>query len=217
MRSVLLDLDGTVIDSEPGIRASVVAALRALGHEAQSSLDIRPFIGPPLEDAMHILLEPYGDDRVDEAVLAYRRHYGETGLFGSVPYLGIGDALAALKRTGVRLYLATSKRETFAARILEHLDLAMHFEAIHGSIPSGALDRKPELLAHIVATYALSPVRSLMVGDRHHDIAGARAVNMRGLGVLWGYGSRDELQMAGAACLVENPADLADAVRSLMQ
>ena len=214
--SVLLDLDGTLIDSHPGILASCVAALRALGHEPDETFDIRRAIGPPLEDVMQILLQPYGDDRVDEAVAAYRQHYGESGLLGSVPYPGIGESLEEMKRTGLRIYLATSKRAMFASRILDHLKFAAYFDGIHGSVPGGKLDHKPELLAHILSKHDLSPSRSLMVGDRRYDISGAHAVGMRGLGVLWGYGTRDELETAGADQLVESPADLARTVLSMV-
>lgn len=206
--SVLLDLDGTLIDSCPGIMASCLATLRALGHEPDETLDIRHVIGPPLEDVLQVLLQSYRDDRVGEAVAAYRQHYGESGYLGSVPYPGIGGSLEEMKRTGLRLYLATSKRATFASRILDHLELARYFDGIYGSVLGGALDHKPELLADILSRHSLSPSHSLMVGDRRHDIAGAHAVGMRGLGVLWGYGSRDELETAGADRLVEAPADL---------
>jgi phosphoglycolate phosphatase len=214
--AVLLDLDGTIVDSCPGILASCQAALRALGHEPDETLDVRRFIGPPLEEIMQHLLRSYGDDRVGEAVTAYRRHYGDSGYLGSVPYAGIGEALAEMKRSGLRLYLATSKRETFASRILNHLNFVPYFDGIHGSVPSGELDHKPELLAHIVAKHDLSPSRSLMVGDRRHDIAGAHAVGMRGLGVLWGYGSREELETADADQLVDSPADLTRTVLSMV-
>ena len=214
-RSVLLDLDGTLIDSYPGIMASSLAALRALGHEPDETLDIRRAIGPPLQDMLQALLQSYGDDRVDEAVAAYRRHYGESGFLGSVPYPGIGEFLEEMKRSGLLIYLATSKREVFASRILDHLKFAPYFDGIHGSVPGGALDHKPELLAHILSKHGLSPSRSLMVGDRRYDISGAHAVGMRGLGVLWGYGTRDELETAGADQLVASPADLARTVLSM--
>lgn len=214
--TALLDLDGTLIDSYPGILASCRAALRALGHAPDESLDIRRFIGPPLEEIMQVLLQSYGDDRVDEAVAAYRRHYGEIGLLGSVPYPGIGEALAAMKRAGLRLHLATSKRAAFAGRIVDHLQFAACFDGLYGSVPGGALDHKPALLAHILAERDLSPSHCVMVGDRRHDMAGARAVGMRGLGVLWGYGSRDELETADAARLVESPAELAATVLAMV-
>jgi phosphoglycolate phosphatase len=214
--SVLLDLDGTLIDSYPGILASCLAALRALGHRPDESLDIRRAIGPPLEDLMQTLLQSYGDDRTDQAVAAYRQHYGESGFLGSVPYPGIGKFLEEIKRAGLRIYLATSKRAIFAESILDHLKFATYFDGIYGSVPGGELDHKPELLAHILSRHGLSPSHSLMVGDRRHDISGAHAVGMRGLGVLWGYGSRDELETAGADRLVDSPADLAPAILSML-
>jgi phosphoglycolate phosphatase len=214
--SVLLDLDGTLIDSQPGILASSLAALRALGHEPDETLDIKRAIGPPLEDMLQVLLQPYGDDRINEAVAAYRQHYGESGLFGSVPYPGIGSAVEEIQQAGLRIYLATSKRETFASRILDHLGFATYFDGIHGSVPGGALDHKPELLAHILSEHNILPAHGLMVGDRRYDISGAHAVGMRGVGVLWGYGTRDELETAGADRLVESTADLARTVVSMV-
>ena len=215
--SVLLDLDGTLIDSQPGILASCVAALRTLGHEPDETFDIRHTIGPPLDDMMRVLLQPFGDDRVDEAMAAYRQHYGEIGFLGSEPYPGISESLKEIRQAGLRIYLATSKREAFASRILHHLGLAIYFDGIHGSVPGGGREHKPELLAHILSQQHIPPSHSLMVGDRRYDISGAHAVGMRGLGVLWGYGSRDELETAGADGLVESTADLARAVLSMVR
>ena len=214
--SVLLDLDGTLVDSQPGILASCVVALRTLGHELDQIHDIKRVIGPPLEDAMQFLLQPFGDDRIADAVLAFRQHYGDSGLLGSEAYPGIGGSLQEMQRAGLRIYLATSKRVMFARRILEHLQLAPYFDGIHGSVPSGELDHKPELLAHILSEHGISPAHSLMVGDRRYDISGAHAVGMRGLGVLWGYGTRDELETAGADRLVESTGDLARTVLSMV-
>jgi phosphoglycolate phosphatase len=214
--SVLLDLDGTLVDSEPGIVASCAAALRALGHEPADALEIKRAIGPPLEEILQVLLQARGDDRLDRAVTAYRQHYAEDGLLVSTPYPGIGDALADMRRAGLRIYLATSKREVFARRILENLKLAGYFDGIYGSVSDGRLDHKPELLTHVLSEEGIDPSHSLMVGDRRHDIEGARAVKMRSLGVLWGYGSRDELEAAGADQLLERPIDLARTVLSTL-
>jgi len=213
-RSVLLDLDGTLVDSQPGIVASCLAALRALGHDPGEALDIS--IGPPLEDILQALLRAYGDDRIEQAVAAYRQHYGETGLLGSEPYPGICGALQDMRRAGLRIYLATSKREVFARKILENLKLAAYFDGIYGSVPGGELDHKPELLAHILSERDICASHSLMVGDRRHDIVGAHAVKMRGLGALWGFGSREELEAAAADQLVERPADLARMALSML-
>ena len=214
--TVLLDLDGMLVDSLPGIEASCRAALTALGHVPAPQLDIAALIGPPIEDIIHVLLAPYGDDRVAEGVAAYRADYGARGLLGSTPYPGIPEALAAMRDAGAQLILATSKRRAFAEHILEHTGLATMFAAVHGSEPGGALDHKPELIAHIIARHGLDPAACVMVGDRRYDISGAHANRVRALGVLWGYGSRDELETAGADDLVGDPQDLAAAALALL-
>jgi len=214
-KTILIDLDGTLIDSQPGIIASCEATLRALGHDGGAQ-DIRRFIGPPLEEMITSLLHARGDDRIAEGVAAYRTYYGEKGLFDAEAYPGIAGALDQMRAAGLRLFVATSKREGFARRILENLDLAKFFDGVYGSIPGGALDHKPELLAHIVAEQAIRPERAVMVGDRRYDIAGARAVGMRGLGVLWGYGGRQELEAVGADRLVERAADLAATIQTML-
>ena len=215
--TVLLDLDGALVDSLPGIAASGRAELVALGHPPDPGLDIAAMIGPPIEEMMQLMLARYGDDRVAEGVAAYRADYGARGLLASAPYPGIPEALDALRAAGARLILATSKRRVFAERILDHTGLAPRFAAVHGSEPGGALDHKPELIAHILARHDLDPAACVMVGDRRHDIAGARANGMRGLGVLWGYGAREELEAAGADALVAAPHDLAAAALALAE
>jgi phosphoglycolate phosphatase len=213
--TVLLDLDGTLIDSEPGILSSCQAALRALGHTPDPSLDLSAFIGPPIEDIMRVLLEPYGDDRTTEAVAAYRADYGQNGLFLSLPYPGIAEALTTLRDAGAQLILATSKRREFAERILEHIGFTDLFSAIHGSEPGGALDHKPELIAHIIERHGLATSHCVMMGDRRFDITGAHANKMRALGVLWGYGTQEELEAASADGLVFEPAGLATAALAM--
>ncbi len=213
--AILLDLDGTLIDSQPGILSSCRAALRALGHAPGPMHDLSTVIGPPMDDVMRFLLAPYGDDRVVEAVAAYRADYGENGLFESVAYRGIADALEEMKQAGAQLYLATSKRTVFAKRILEHLNLASLFDGIYGSEPGGALDHKPELVSHILSQHALAQSSCVMVGDRRYDISGAHANRMRALGVLWGYGTRGELEAAGADKLVAEPEFLPEVALAL--
>ncbi|CDZ49545.1 HAD hydrolase-like protein [Neorhizobium galegae] len=206
--AILLDLDGTLIDSEPGILSSCRAALRALGHTTDPAMDIASIIGPPIEDVMRYLLQPFGDSRVSEAVEAYREDYGTRGLLLSELYDGIADALFAMRETGVSLYLATSKRAVFARKILENKNLAPLFDGIYGSVPGQDIDHKPELISHILAETSLTADQCIMVGDRKFDVAGAHANRMRAIGVLWGYGSREELEIAGADRLIETPAEL---------
>lgn len=207
--NILLDLDGTLVDSAPGIHSSCRAALQTLGHSPPTLIDLSGLIGPPIEEIMSELLARCGDDRVSEGVAAYRADYSERGLFGSSLYPGIVEALEALRRTGARLFIATSKRRRFAVRIIENLGLTDMFEGVHGSEDNGTLDHKPELLAYILAKHRLASERSVMVGDRKHDIVGARANSIRSLGVLWGYGTRDELEAAGASAIIANPSELA--------
>ena len=213
--AILLDLDGTLIDSAPGILDSCRAALRALGHESPP-LDASGLIGPPIEEIMGALLAQFDDDRVVEGVAAYRADYGAHGLFGSQPYPGIRDALIAMHEAGSRLLIATSKRRRFALRILAHVGLLEVFDSVYGSEDGRALDQKPELIAHVIAQHALERGLCLMVGDRRHDIAGAKANGIQSLGVLWGYGTREELTGAGANGLVECPADLPAATLGMM-
>ena len=207
--SVLLDLDGTLVDSKPGIVASYDAALRDLGHVPDPAFDLTFVIGPVLSDVMGDVLAHYGDTRVEAAIAAYRGHYAETGIFGVSPYDGVADLLDTLRASGASLYLATSKRTAFAARILENLGLIGHFTGVYGSEPDGFRDHKPELIADIVARHALRPDEAVMVGDRRYDVAGAHANGLRAVGALWGYGGRDELAAAGADLLAESPAALA--------
>lgn len=207
--AILLDLDGTLIASEPGILSSCRAALRSLGHDTDPRMDIASIIGPPIEDVMRYLLQQFGDDRVAEAVDAYRQDYGARGLLLSEVYDGIEEALGAMSQWA-NLYLATSKRETFARRILANKGLDSLFTGIYGSTPAGDIDHKPELIAHIIRVNELHPDRCVMVGDRRYDIAGAHANSVRAIGVLWGYGTRDELESAGADQLINRTQELAE-------
>ena len=205
--SILFDLDGTVVDSKPGILASCDAALRSLGHRP-SNLDIDNLIGPPLEEALAELLARFGDDRVAEAVLAYRDHYGSAGFRDTTVYPGLAVALDQLLALEAKLYVATSKRTIFARQILEHVGLIDLFAGVHGSEPGGAVDRKTDLIADVLRRHELSADHCLMVGDRRQDMEGARTNDVSTVGVLWGYGDRRELEAAGAIHLAAHPAEL---------
>lgn len=205
--SIILDLDGTVVDSMPGILASSNAALRAMGHR-HDSLDVRGMIGPPLEETMAEMLGRFGDDRVAEAVLAYRDHYGSTGFLETSVYSGLAEALHQLVELKATLYIATSKRTVFAEKILEHLGLISLFAGVYGSEPGGAVDKKSDLVAHVLRRHGLAAERCLMVGDRRYDVEGGRSNGVSTVGVLWGYGDRAELEAAGATYIAARPTDL---------
>ncbi len=205
--SILFDLDGAVVDSKPGILASCDAALRALGHRP-GSLDLDNLIGPPLEEVMAEILGRFGDDRVAEAVLAYREHYGSAGYLETTVYPGLAAALDQLLALKATLYIATSKRTVFAERILETLGLIDRFTGVHGSEPGGAVDRKADLIADVLRRHELSVERCMMVGDRRQDMEGGRTNGVATVGVLWGYGDLDELRSAGAMHIAAHPAEL---------
>ena len=213
--AVLLDLDGTIADSRPGIIASIHHAVRSLGHEPDPSENLAWAIGPPIDEAMARVLKPYGEGRVREAVRLYRNRYGEVGLYEAAIYPGIDVALSSLAEAGAALILATSKRRAIAERILVHFGLVGHFRSIFGSEPGGALDRKSDLIAHLLALEGLNHRNVVMVGDRSHDIAGAHANGVRAIGALWGYGSREELTSAAADALAASPSDLPGLIAAL--
>lgn len=210
--NLLLDLDGTLIDSVPGIRASCLATLDALGHAPDPAMDFRGLVGPPLPEVMRRLLRPYGDDRIDLAVTAYRAHYGDSGMYLATVYPGVAETLERLHRRGVRMFVATSKRSVFATRIVHRLGLGEWLHGIYGTEPDGSLDHKADLIAALLRAERLAAGSSVMVGDRSHDIAGARTNGVRAFGALWGYGSHAELQAAGADALLGHPFELADLV-----
>lgn len=206
-RAILLDLDGTLIDSRTGIAASCAAALQALGYTPDPAFDITPLIGPPLPQVITHLLARYGDDRVEAGMTAYRAHYGEIGLHMATVYPGVPEALRILSGRA-RCLVVTSKRKDFATRIVASLDFANTISGVHGTEPDGSMDDKARLIAAVLRIETLDPSETIMVGDRSHDMIGARANGLRAIGVLWGYGSRDELLAAGAHSIMATPDDL---------
>ena len=208
-RAVLLDLDGTLSDSRPGIAASFRYALTELGHDPTAAGDLTWAVGPPIAVSLARLLAPYGDDRVETALTIYRTRYSAVGLYDCAAYPGVAALLARLRDAGIALHVATSKRRDFAERVMDHLDLRRFVGGVYGALPEGGLDRKTDLLAHILAAEKLEAGACVMLGDRLHDIEAARANAIRSIGALWGYGGRAELEEAGADRLAATPDDVA--------
>ena len=213
MKAVLLDLDGTLSDSRPGIESCMRAAMAELGHPLDADANLDWAIGPPTEDVFGRMVAPFGGS-VAETVAIYRKHYAAGGWSDNTPYPGIAEALGVLAGR-FDLFLATSKRVDFARMILEHFDFARHFTAIHGAEMDGSRSHKPEMIAHILARYGLDPADCVMIGDRSFDILGARANGVKGLGVLWGYGSPAEFEAAGADGVIATPGDMLGAILRL--
>ena len=211
MRSLLFDLDGTLVDSRPGIVAGLQAMLRALGHQPDAAADYTWAVGPPLEQSIGRVLAPYGDDRVALGARRYREHYATHGVLAAALFPGIAAALDAL--AGRRLLVVTSKREVFARAILDRLRMAPRFMGIHGTVEGGAFDDKAVLLRHALARHGIEPARAAMIGDRHHDFDAARANGVPSVGVAWGYAQPGEL--AGASQVAARPEALRAAIAAL--
>lgn len=199
----LFDLDGTLIDSAPGIHACIDHALVALGRGRLPSAQLPRWIGPPLRQSF---AEVCSDaDEVEQAVALYRAHYAEVGWRTFVTYPGIPESLQRLAEDGVRLALVTSKLERFARQILGATPWGGLFEAVYGAGEASAHSEKAAQIAQALQDAGVPAAEAVMVGDRNFDIAGARANGVHAIGVLWGYGSRDELLHAGADRLVAGP------------
>src|SRR5215510_7360180 len=214
MVNVLFDLDGTLTDPREGIVACLKHALLRLGHKCPSDSELSRFIGPPLHKIFETLLGSTDPKDIDSAVTLYRQRFSSTGMFENIVYPGIHSALTTLRRGGAALFVATSKPHVFAKRIVEHFGLMDYFRAVYGSELDGTRSNKSDLIAYVLKSESLSPHMTVMVGDRAHDIAGARAHGVFPIGVLWGYGSYDELIAAGATALCTHPEMLNDILLS---
>jgi phosphoglycolate phosphatase len=205
---LFFDLDGTLTDSRPGIMASMRHAMSAIGREAPSDAALLRFIGPPTHDAFRELL---GTDDVElntRTITIYRERYATLGLFENSVYPGVSAGLAALRDAGFSPCVVTSKPEIFANQIIDHFDLRPYFKHVYGSELNGVRSHKGELIAHVLASEGLAAPNVWMIGDRLHDIRGAQQNGVRAAGVLWGYGSRDELTDAGAEAIFTSMAEL---------
>lgn len=211
--ALLLDLDGTLIDSRPGIVASLHAAMRDLGHTPDPAEDLTWMIGPPMDQVIGQVLARWGDTRAQLAVDRYRANYVQLGLIGNAMYPGIEHAVRTLAETH-DLLLCTAKRTRFAVPILENLGLAKLFRGIHGTEDDGRFDDKAVLAAHIIATHGLG--RAAMVGDRIHDMEAAHANHLPAIGAGWGYGGRAELEAAGARVVLDHASGLPEAVKHVL-
>ena len=209
-RIVLLDLDGTLSDSAPGILDSLRLAFDEFGLPWVDQDTARALLGPPF---WHSLPPLVGADRVDEVVASYRRHYWAGAMLRTTRYPGVAELLAGLAERGLRLAVATSKAEPQAVRIVEHLGLSDYFETICGDTLDGRRDSKALVVGEALRRLGgPDPAQVLMVGDRSHDVLGAAAHGIDCAGALWGYGSVTELTEAGALRLCERPADLLELI-----
>lgn len=208
MVNVLFDLDGTLTYPREGIVQCLKYALLGLGYNCPTDLELERFIGPPLHETFEILLQSIDPKRINAAVELYRQRFSSKGMLENTVYPGIHAALTTLQNHGTPLFVATSKPRVFAERIVEYLGLQKYFRAVYGSELDGTRSDKGHLIAHVLEAESLSPDWTVMVGDRAYDILGAKAQGVFPVGVLWGYGSSDELIAAGATTLCAQPEAL---------
>jgi len=208
--TLLFDLDGTLTDPAEGFTRCIAAALAKVGLPAASRERIESRIGPPLEDTFRNL--GASPAQVQPLVDAYRDRYRETGIFENALYPGIREALSAIREQGYVVHLATSKPKVFAEIILDHFEIDCYFDEVFGSNLDGSLADKRELLEHAREKASIDPDRSAMIGDRRFDLEAADALGLFRVGVSWGYGSREELERAGAQLVIDRPDDLPSAL-----
>jgi phosphoglycolate phosphatase len=205
---ILFDLDGTLTDSADGIVNSVVYALERKGIPYASKQALRRFVGPPLQDSFRDYCG-FSDEQAKEMVRIFREYFTQKGIYENAVYDGVPEMLDSLCKAGYTLAVATSKPEAFAEQILARFDLAKYFTVIAGASMDGTT--KPVVIRQALSRLATEPSdRVLMVGDREHDVLGAKEVGIASLGVLYGYGDEEELRGAGADHIARTPAEIAD-------
>lgn len=214
--NILFDLDGTLTDAFQGITNCIAHALDKMGMASPPRESLRWCIGPPLTESFAKLLGSGDKSRIEKALWFYRERYATSGLFENEVYDGIPEALESLNECAHTLFVATSKPTGYARRIIDHFGLGRHFKEIYGSELDGTRNDKTSLIAHILQNESVAPAEALMIGDREHDMIGAEENGLTGIGVLWGYGTKDELGASGARVFVESPRKLIDAVNEHM-
>lgn len=201
---LFFDLDGTLTDPMQGITRAVQYALRHFGIEVGDPATLCPFIGPPLRNSFREFYD-MSDAEAEAAVAKYREYYAPKGIFENTLYEGIPQLLADLRAGGATLVMATSKPTHFAEQIARHFGFADDFTLISGSTPDGSRDSKAEVIRYALAALSIADTRqAVMIGDRRFDIEGAAATGLDSIGVLWGYGSREELEAARPTCLAHD-------------
>ena len=205
---IFFDLDGTITDPKIGITKSVKHALNAYGIQVDDLDSLCPFIGPPLYESF-MSFYGFSAEKAREAIEKYREYFRDTCIYENVPYDGIEQLLQRLVDEGKQLAIATSKPTVFAVRIAEHFGLTSYFKCIIGSELDGTRTRKGEVIAQALKDLDVKDLETvIMIGDREHDIIGARETGIDSIGVLYGYGNREELERAGATAIAASVTEL---------
>ena len=204
---ILFDLDGTLTDPGLGITNSVAYALGKYGLEVQDRKSLYCFIGPPLKDSFMKYYD-FSEEKAFEAIRLYREYFSEKGLFENEVYEGVRELLEKIKASGRKIVLATSKPEVFSVRILEHFDLMKYFDVVAGASMDETRNKKGDVIRYAMEKGGFTADKAIMIGDREHDIFGAKENALPSIGVLYGYGDEAELRSAGADYIAENVEDI---------
>ncbi len=204
---ILFDLDGTITDSKPGVTKSIQYSLAKFGIEVADLDELTKFIGPSFRESL--MSYEFSEEDSKLAVQYYYEHFKKKGMFDSSPYPNIDKTLAVLKERGKKLAVATLKPTIFADQILDHFDLSHYFEFVIGSDLNSQLLGKKEIINECLEKFnEFSKEKYLMIGDTKYDILGAKEAGISSVGVLYGYGLKEDLISAGADCLVSNHEDI---------
>ena len=214
--ALLFDLDGTLTDPGEGITKSVQYALEKLGRPEPDRDKLRVFVGPPLLEQF-MAFGDFGREEAARAVELYRERFAPVGIFENQVYPGIPELLEALRAQGFRLAVASSKPEKFVERILAHFRLDAYFEQAAGATMDQRRTAKADVIEEALRRLGLEERRdqALMIGDKEHDVLGARAAGLDCVGVSYGYGTLAELEAAGAAAIAASPEELGSILRAL--
>lgn len=205
---ILFDLDGTLTDPGIGITNSVMYALKKFGIEVEDRAILYKFIGPPLLDSFQNF---YGftKEESEKALKYYREYFKPHGLYENKVYEGIENLLKQLKSREKKILVATSKPEEFAVEILRHFQLYQYFDFVGGASMDEKRVRKADVIDYVLESFHITERTSvIMIGDREHDVIGAKQNGLDSIGVLYGYGSFEELEEAGATYIVERPDEI---------
>ncbi len=204
---LIFDLDGTLSDNSQGIIGGVKYTLGRYGKPIPPEHELRKFIGPPLSQSFENYCG-FSHDEAKNAVNVYRQYYRSGGILENVLYDDVDNMLKGLKKLGKKMYIATSKPEEFARKIISTFELEEFFDYICGSSFDGSRELKRDVIKYVIDKFGIDRDRSLMIGDRRHDVEGASELDISAMGVLYGFGSREELTCAGAKWIAETPLDV---------
>ena len=206
--TILFDLDGTLTDPGEGITNSVAYALKKYDIEVSDRSELYKFIGPPLKDSF-MRYYSFSEEKAEQAIAYYREYFRDIGIFENRVYEGVEDMLKALCDEEKTIVLATSKPEEFAVRILEHFDLKKYFNVVAGASMDSSRSKKGDVIAYAISLCEdFCKDTAVMIGDREHDVIGAKENGLKSIGVLYGYGNRAEMEAAGADFIVESIEEL---------